>query len=102
MIGLDRPPGATIRQYEWREAPSRRPAIYADAEGCRVFVEQTVRSHCAHPMIGTEFQVSVAGVRLGEYPSAETAALAGVCAARNKKGPAVARGASDDGLVFDY
>lgn len=52
----------------WQRAlECRRPSYYAtDPAGRRLYVEQTVRSECASGLIGSEFQISIGGVRQGE------------------------------------
>ena len=63
---------------EWHIAPTRRQAFYADSNGPRLFVEQTVRSERAHGLVGTEFQAWVSGIRVGDYRSLDEAQTAAV------------------------
>lgn len=92
----------------WHEvANARRPAFYADVAGKRLYVEQTVRSHRAHGVVGSEYQVSVNGVRRGEFDSRAAAQRAAVLAAqtwRKLKRPhgASRRGVIESGTNFDY
>lgn len=61
----------------WHRANAgRRPAMYADVNGHRLFVQQTVRSYCARGMVGTEYQATIGGVRIAEYPSLVSAQAA--------------------------
>lgn len=69
---------------QWTEATVRRPAYFADVAGRRLHVEQTLRSHCAHGIVGNEFQACVDGVRLGEFETLEDAQAAAVHAAETK------------------
>ncbi len=85
----------------WRDAPGRRRAYFADVAGRRLFVEQTVRSHRAHGIVGSEYQTSVDGVRLGEFNTlgdAENAALDAV----ETKTPPRREPQGRVGVAFDY
>jgi len=48
-------------------ADARRETHYADNNGYRLHVEQTVRSHRAHGLVGQEFQASIGGIRVGDF-----------------------------------
>lgn len=87
----------------WQEVTVKRSAYCADVGGRRLHVEQTVRSHCAHGLVGNEFQACVDGVRLGEYPSLAEAQDAAVCAAETKTASQDdPRGRVIGDLGFDY
>jgi|GEM_PF-4147089 len=74
----------------WREAPAgRRPAFYCDVGEHRLFVQQSVRSHCARGLVGHEYQLSHNGVRQGEFTSLRAAQLAGELMAQTKTAPRV-------------
>lgn len=73
---------------EWRRADvGRRRAVYADLNGHRLFVQQTVRSYCARGLIGTEYQAMIGGIRIAEYPSLPLAQGAAVEVAQTKTAP---------------
>ena len=85
----------------WHNTGGKRSGFYADVAGRRLFVEQTVRSHCAHGIVGTEYQASIAGVRIGEFPSLDAAQNAAIAATQTKTAPQLApRGR--DGVSLDY
>lgn len=69
---------------QWQQATVKRIAHYADVADRHLYVEQTVRSFCAHGLVGHEYQASVDGVRLGEFPSLLEAQIAAVYAAETK------------------
>lgn len=73
---------------QWSKADSgKRPALYANVNGHRLFVQQTVRSYCARGLVGTEYQAMVGGKRIAEYPSLALAQAAAVEAAQTKMAP---------------
>jgi hypothetical protein len=50
-----------------RVTQCRRPTFYAtDPNGRRFYIEQTVRSEHASGMVGSEYQLSISGIRQGE------------------------------------
>lgn len=72
----------------WQKADAgRRPAMYADVNGHRLFVQQTVRSHCARGLVGSEYQAMIGGIRVAEYSSLALAQCAAVDAAQTKTAP---------------
>jgi len=87
----------------WHDARAGRPAYYADVVGHRAFVEMTVRSHRAHGLVGSEYQASLDGVRLGEFDTLDRAQRAAIDAAQTKtptrREP---RGRDSVGTQFDY
>lgn len=85
---------------QWQEATVKRTAYFADVNGRRLHVEQTVRSFCAHGIVDHEYQACVGGVRIGEFPSLVEAQEAAERAAETKTAPQDDRGAGCYG--FDY
>ena len=80
----------------WQPAPTKRAAYFADVDGDRLFVEQTVCGALALEEIEGAFNGFIAGVRVGSWPTvaramAETAAI---------KKARLAPGF--EGLSFDY
>ncbi len=73
---------------QWLRADAgKRPAMYADVNGHRLFVQQTVRSYCALRWVGTEYQAMIGGNRIAEYQSIAEARCAAVAAAQAKTAP---------------
>lgn len=86
----------------WQDARAGRPAYFADVGPHRAFVQQTVRSHRAHGLIGSEYQASLDGVRLGEFETLEDAQRAAVDAAETKTPPRREPQGREVGAGFDY
>lgn len=87
----------------WHDARAGRPAYFADVAGHRAFVELTVRSHRAHGLVGSEYQASLDGVRLGEFDTLAGAQGAAIGAAQTKTPPRrEPQGRENIGTQFDY
>jgi hypothetical protein len=88
----------------WTKIEACRASFYADCAGRRLLVRQTVRSHCAFGKIGLEYQASIGGVRIGEFPSVDLAQAAAIARAQTKTAPRNMRGRDvvGVGLSLDY
>lgn len=64
-----------------------RLALFADVNGYRLHVEQTVQSANAHGIAGDEYRARVAGVRIGDFDGCAAAMRAAIDAAQTKKAP---------------